>query len=50
MAIVSLCDKLVFEQAKRMAGQVDVDISHPRIAYVQQRANAVSVKSCDCQQ
>ena len=50
VAIVSLCDTVVFEQAKRMADHVDVDISYPRIASVQQRANAVSAKSCDCQQ
>ena len=50
MAIVSLCDTVVFEQAKIMADHVDLDISYPRIASVQQRANAVSAKSCDCQQ
>ena len=33
-----------------LADHVDVDISHPRIASLQQRANAVSAKSCDCQQ
>ena len=50
MAIISLCDTVVFGQTKIMADHVDVDISYPRIASVQQRANAVSAKSCDCQQ
>ena len=50
MAIVSLCDTVVFEKAKIMADHVDVDISYPRIASVQKRANAVSAKSFMCHQ